>query len=72
MAKSLIDAVRYLHLQGIIHRDIKPENIFIRDKNEGLKQVKLADFGMAKLLGERSYAETVCGSPNYVAPEVIA
>ena len=54
MAKSLIDAVRYLHLQGIIHRDIKPENIFMREKNEGLKQVKLADFGMAKLLGERS------------------
>ena len=53
MAKSMVDAVRYLHQQGIIHRDIKPENIFIREKNEGLKQVKLADFGMAKLLGER-------------------
>jgi serine/threonine protein kinase len=58
----------YLHSKGIIYRDLKPENILM-DTNGYLK---LADFGMAKELKPQEKAETFCGTPEYLAPEVIA
>lgn len=51
-----------------MHRDIKPENILLFDKN---LQVKLADFGLAKIIGEESFTTTLCGTPSYVAPEIL-
>jgi hypothetical protein len=67
----ICEALQYAHAQGIVHRDIKPENILVdRDGS-----VKIADFGIAKLLGpvDADFALTgardVVGSPNYMAPE---
>lgn len=52
-----------------MHRDIKPENILLTDRD---LHVKLADFGLAKIIGEESFTTTLCGTPSYVAPEVLA
>lgn len=65
---ELILAIDHLHLAGIIHRDLKPGNILI-DK-EG--HIKLTDFGLSKeLKNQQSLAKTKCGTPEYIAPEVI-
>ncbi|KAF2098515.1 Pkinase-domain-containing protein [Rhizodiscina lignyota] len=65
---QLFQAVKYLHERNIVHRDIKPENILLVDKN---LTVKLADFGLAKIIGEESFTTTLCGTPSYVAPEIL-
>lgn len=56
------------HERNIVHRDIKPENILLADKE---LSVKLADFGLAKIIGEESFTTTLCGTPSYVAPEIL-
>jgi serine/threonine-protein kinase Chk2 len=53
----------------MVHRDIKPENILLMDEN---LTVKIGDFGLAKIVGEASFTTTLCGTPSYVAPEVLA
>lgn len=65
----LAGALAYLHALSIVHRDIKPENLLVG----GGGLLKLADFGLAVQLppgGERLF--TVCGTPTYVAPEILA
>ena len=54
-----------------MHRDLKPENLLIKNKNFGLKSIKIGDFGLAKITGDQTMSNTVCGSSNYVAPEII-
>lgn len=49
------------HERNIVHRDIKPENILLTDKE---LHVKLADFGLAKIIGEESFTTTLCGTPS--------
>ncbi|ROT36841.1 Pkinase-domain-containing protein [Sodiomyces alkalinus F11] len=66
---QLFQGVKYLHERNIVHRDIKPENILMVDKD---LRVKLADFGLAKIIGEESFTTTLCGTPSYVAPEILA
>ncbi|XP_076290664.1 serine/threonine-protein kinase polo isoform X2 [Lasioglossum baleicum] len=66
--KQILDGVNYLHLNKIIHRDLKLGNLFLSDD----LQVKIGDFGLATRLeheGERK--KTVCGTPNYIAPEIL-
>lgn len=65
---QLFQGVKYLHERNIVHRDIKPENILLADKD---LHVKLADFGLAKIIGEESFTTTLCGTPSYVAPEIL-
>ncbi|CAI6341677.1 unnamed protein product [Periconia digitata] len=65
---QLFQGVKYLHERNIVHRDIKPENILLTDKE---LHVKLADFGLAKIIGEESFTTTLCGTPSYVAPEIL-
>ncbi|KAL2186498.1 Pkinase-domain-containing protein [Thermothelomyces heterothallicus CBS 203.75] len=71
---QLFSAVEFLHARGWVHRDIKPENILIFDQET--LSLKLADFGLAKELPVDSsrwaYNATLCGTPSYVAPEVLA
>ncbi|KAK4936368.1 serine/threonine protein kinase [Elasticomyces elasticus] len=65
---QLFQGTKYLHERNIVHRDIKPENILLTDK---VLSVKLADFGLAKIIGEESFTTTLCGTPSYVAPEIL-
>ncbi|KAI9765817.1 MAG: hypothetical protein M1840_007099 [Geoglossum simile] len=65
---QLFNGVKYLHDRDIVHRDIKPENILLVDGN---LTVKIADFGLAKIIGEDSFTTTLCGTPSYVAPEIL-
>ena len=67
-AVQIIKALKYLHSHRIIHRDLKLGNLFLTDKME----LKVGDFGLATKLdfeGERK--RTVCGTPNYIAPEIL-
>eukprot|EP01061_Rhynchopus_euleeides_P010991 TRINITY_DN20565_c0_g1_i1.p1 TRINITY_DN20565_c0_g1~~TRINITY_DN20565_c0_g1_i1.p1 ORF type:complete len:595 (+),score=224.00 TRINITY_DN20565_c0_g1_i1:230-1786(+) len=69
---NLLEALRYLHATGIAHRDIKPENLLLRNvykdgREEEMTDVVLADFGLAS----HAPMNATCGSPCYVAPEVI-
>ncbi|KAF7620130.1 hypothetical protein AFLA_005444 [Aspergillus flavus NRRL3357] len=65
---QLFEGLKYLHDRGVVHRDIKPENILVADKE---LTVKLGDFGLAKIIGEDSFTTTLCGTPSYVAPEIL-
>ena len=67
-AIQIIRALKYLHSHRVIHRDLKLGNLFINEKME----IKIGDFGLATKLefdGERK--RTVCGTPNYIAPEIL-
>ena len=67
--KEIISAVKYLHNLNppIIHRDIKPENILLDEEG----RCKLADFGWASYYNGRKNKETFCGTPQYLAPEMV-
>nr|XP_020862716.1 serine/threonine-protein kinase ULK2 isoform X2 [Phascolarctos cinereus] len=69
-------AMRVLHSKGVIHRDLKPQNILLsyasrRKPSVSGIRIKIADFGFARYLHSNMMAATLCGSPMYMAPEVI-
>jgi len=66
---KLTSAVKYLHDRNIVHRDLKPENLLVKKGND--THVMLSDFGLSRILGEESLASTACGTPYYVAPEIV-
>eukprot|EP01116_Phalansterium_solitarium_P016217 TRINITY_DN371_c0_g1_i1.p1 TRINITY_DN371_c0_g1~~TRINITY_DN371_c0_g1_i1.p1 ORF type:complete len:565 (-),score=87.88 TRINITY_DN371_c0_g1_i1:695-2389(-) len=63
-------ALEYLHSLGVVHRDLKPENLLYSDTSTKAI-VKVADFGLSKLLDTDQLLLTACGTPDYVAPEVL-
>eukprot|EP00731_Ephydatia_muelleri_P027438 Em0019g311a len=67
---EMLVAVKYLHDQGITHRDLKPENILLASEEKDTL-VKVTDFGLSKFVGENSLMKTLCGTPSYLAPEVL-
>ncbi|XP_064210096.1 serine/threonine-protein kinase ULK1a isoform X1 [Anguilla rostrata] len=74
--QQIAGAMRVLHAKGIIHRDLKPQNILLsysgsRKSNPNNTRIKIADFGFARYLQNNMMAATLCGSPMYMAPEVI-
>jgi serine/threonine protein kinase len=65
----LLKTLHYLHKRKIAHRDLKPENLLLRSKTDDT-DIVLADFGFAQLTDGKSLQQ-VCGTPDYVAPEVL-
>jgi serine/threonine protein kinase len=71
--KQLLNGVTYLHKSGVIHRDLKPDNIMWKYKNKPFhqNQVVIVDFGLAEKYNNTDYILSKCGTPGYMAPEVI-
>lgn len=70
ITKQMTMAIQYLHEKGIVHRDLKPENLLFRDNTKD-SDILVTDFGLAKLLNDNEALKTACGTPNYVAPEIL-
>eukprot|EP00736_Rhodelphis_marinus_P004899 Rmarinus@m.23028 len=71
MMYTILKALDLLHRNNIVHRDLKPENLLLSDSTENAS-IKVADFGFSKLWNEETRVMyTSCGTPEYVAPEVL-
>ena len=67
ICSGIITGLNYLYQNNIVHRDLKPENILIVNNNS-----KICDFGLSKVLEHTThYMKTICGTPLYMAPEII-
>ncbi|KAF8161058.1 kinase-like domain-containing protein [Crassisporium funariophilum] len=66
---QMCDALAYIHSLGVAHRDLKPENVLLTRDNPPI--VKVADFGLAKVVDSLTMLRTMCGTPSYLAPEVV-
>ena len=78
ITREVLQGVVYLHRNNIVHRDLKPENILLMAKDDinhvrlwTHAQIVISDFGLAKIMPEEGLLLTACGSPQYVAPEVL-
>ncbi|CAI5702446.1 unnamed protein product [Peronospora effusa] len=71
LVKLLLEAIKYCHDANIVHRDLKPENLLLTSKDDDAS-IKLADFGFAKKVEFDTVGlVTACGTPGYVAPEIL-
>lgn len=70
LCKTVFEAIAFCHRHNIAHRDLKPENLLLQSKTDD-RAVKLADFGFAKRVTSAECLTTQCGTPGYVAPEVL-
>ncbi|KAJ1304862.1 hypothetical protein OPQ81_005996 [Rhizoctonia solani] len=69
LATEMCLAMEYSHSKGVTHRDLKPENILLTDTVP--RHAKIADFGLAKAVDSGTFLKTFCGTPTYLAPEVV-
>ncbi|KAI9571653.1 kinase-like domain-containing protein [Boletus coccyginus] len=69
ITRQLCNALAYIHGKGIAHRDLKPENVLLTSSHP--PTVKVADFGLAKVVDSHTFLKTMCGTPSYLAPEVV-
>lgn len=70
LIRQVLEAVDYMHEQGVVHRDLKPENLLYYSHDEESK-IMISDFGLSKM-EDSGIMATACGTPGYVAPEVLA
>lgn len=70
LSKALLTAIEYIHSSGVAHRDLKPENLLLETTRSNC-QIKVADFGFARRVHAVQSLTTRCGTPTYVAPEIL-
>ncbi|ELU13408.1 hypothetical protein CAPTEDRAFT_222444 [Capitella teleta] len=68
--KEMLEAAKYLHENDIVHRDLKPENLLYENNSDDAR-LKIADFGLSKIISGDVTMQTVCGTPGYCAPEIM-
>lgn len=68
--RCVLSALAYMHDKRVAHRDIKPENLLLSEHKD-LNSIKLADFSFAKYVKKRNSCRTLCGTPGYLAPEML-
>ncbi|OCF71335.1 CAMK protein kinase [Kwoniella mangroviensis CBS 8886] len=72
LSVQICRAMAYTHSMGVTHRDLKPENILLtRETSDAPVQVKIADFGLAKMVHAETMLTSMVGTPQYLAPEVV-
>ena len=70
VCKILFEAIGYCHTNSVAHRDLKPENLLLKSEDND-SEIKIADFGFAKKVLTPNSLTTQCGTPGYVAPEIL-
>lgn len=70
VCKILFEALNFCHEHQIAHRDLKPENLLLMSRSND-REIKIADFGFAKRVNSEHCLMTQCGTPGYVAPEIL-
>eukprot|EP01114_Cavostelium_apophysatum_P024052 TRINITY_DN9285_c1_g1_i1.p1 TRINITY_DN9285_c1_g1~~TRINITY_DN9285_c1_g1_i1.p1 ORF type:complete len:401 (+),score=116.65 TRINITY_DN9285_c1_g1_i1:189-1391(+) len=70
LMKKILSAVAFLHSCGVVHRDLKPENLLFTSDGEDA-EIKIADFGFARYIGDGCISNEECGSLAYIAPEIV-
>ena len=68
--KNIILGLEAMHKLGLMHRDLKPENLMVKSSEEP-HNVKIIDFGLAEYVANKEYIFNRCGTPGFVAPEII-
>lgn len=71
LMKNILSALAHMHEKGVMHRDIKPDNILLESaKND--YDIRIADFGLATLVNDTNILYKRCGTPGFIAPEIIS
>lgn len=81
VVRTIAEAVAYMHAHGVVHRDLKPENVLLSSPDDETAIIRIADLGFAKVVPRgaagadgvpaKGFLRTSCGTPSYVAPEIL-